>query len=173
VEHLPRLRPNQLPCLELAVHPSAKVSWTDSGLPVLASPVDPFLDAALPAGDRGSATGWGGITSSANWHYTSDSEDETAAEDTAQTFRGTPDLLSWEVSATMERQSSQPGADYGIYPPYQDRSNFVPAFIDPDRRVFGTRASIANEPSAVGESPLPQDFDPLAPHTLRLDKSAS
>jgi hypothetical protein len=39
--------------------------------------------------------------------------------------------------------------------------------------VFGTRASVANEPSAVEESPLPQDFDPLAPHTLRIDKSAS
>jgi hypothetical protein len=108
--------------------PAQKVSWTDSGLPVLAYPVDPFLDAALPAGDRGSTTGWGGITNSANWHYTSASEAETAAEDTAQTFRGTPDLLSWEVSATMERQSSQPGADYGIYPLYQDRGNFVPAF---------------------------------------------
>lgn len=161
-----------------------KVSWSVAGMPLLGYPVDPYVQASLPSGDVGSATGWGdstrGTYASGDWAYYSssslDSKGFSRGVDDSQTFRGGERMLAWSVSAEVSEQQHTADAqtsEYGLFALFVDARNYVQAYIDPVLGVFGVRAFLDGKDSALVSLQLPADFDASAAHTIRVEKSGA
>jgi GH43 family beta-xylosidase len=89
---------------------------------------------------------------------------------------GNPNYETYTVSADLQwvatgSTSSYP--KYGIYASYDDRNNWVSAWIDRKYMVLATYAVVQGAAQNWQNAPLPAGFDPTQYHTLSVRKTGA